>query len=354
MESVKTDERGKIMERGMNIMGVLLVLCVALSESAFALYVDVYPENPTITDSVSIEAWTWFPYAERYNLVSATYSIADYTIDMEVIMEDDWYGLTIPAMEGGLVEVGILAEGYYSVNADMYMVPFGGSIPELYESGSTSFKVVPEPATVFLLAIGIVGIRAKHRNKARQYIDTDNWKGLQSVTGKESAMLKRTALLSAIVCLTIYSSAAFASDLGYEPGVLLVRFSPKPDGKQRTIAERNELLTSIGEGTVKRCSKFVPGLTLVKLPANTTVENSLSSFKNIDGILYVEPNYRVKALSMFPDDTYFQQQWGMHNTGQTGGTKDADIDAPEVWDIIKKSQKKIKIKGTDSRLCASY
>lgn len=30
--------------------------------------------------------------------------------------------------------------------------------------------------------------------------------------------------------------------------------------------------------------------------------------------------------------------WGLHNTGQTGGTEDADIDAPEAWDIHTGSQ----------------
>ncbi len=34
-----------------------------------------------------------------------------------------------------------------------------------------------------------------------------------------------------------------------------------------------------------------------------------------------------------PDDAYFSQQWGLHNTGQSGGEPDADIDAPEAWDV---------------------
>lgn len=36
---------------------------------------------------------------------------------------------------------------------------------------------------------------------------------------------------------------------------------------------------------------------------------------------------------LFPDDPQFGSQWGLHNTGQSGGTPDADIDAPEAWDI---------------------
>jgi len=35
----------------------------------------------------------------------------------------------------------------------------------------------------------------------------------------------------------------------------------------------------------------------------------------------------------FPNDPMFNQQWALHNTGQTGGTPDADIDAPEAWDL---------------------
>lgn len=32
-----------------------------------------------------------------------------------------------------------------------------------------------------------------------------------------------------------------------------------------------------------------------------------------------------------PDDSSYSDLWGLHNTGQTGGTTDADIDAPEAW-----------------------
>ncbi len=36
---------------------------------------------------------------------------------------------------------------------------------------------------------------------------------------------------------------------------------------------------------------------------------------------------------LIPDDTWFSLQYGMHNTGQNGGTYDADIDAPEAWEL---------------------
>lgn len=49
-------------------------------------------------------------------------------------------------------------------------------------------------------------------------------------------------------------------------------------------------------------------------------------------IAYYEPNLIV-TVSQIPNDPSFPSLYGLHNTGQTGGTMDADIDAPEAWDI---------------------
>ncbi|MBQ4847552.1 S8 family serine peptidase [Pseudoalteromonas sp. MMG013] len=51
-----------------------------------------------------------------------------------------------------------------------------------------------------------------------------------------------------------------------------------------------------------------------------------------EAVQYVEPNYRL-TIQGTPDDPKFSELWGLHNTGQTGGTADADIDAVEAWDI---------------------
>jgi len=146
-------------------------------------------------------------------------------------------------------------------------------------------------------------------------------------------MSNKIILLLTIVFSIVYSSVGIASDLAYKPGELIVRFAPKPDSKQWTKTEQNAILASINSGTIKSSCRLVPGLTLVKLPETLSVESALVVFKNASGILYAEPNYKGKALSTFPNDTRFNELWGMHNTGQTGGTENADIDAPEAWDI---------------------
>ncbi len=48
----------------------------------------------------------------------------------------------------------------------------------------------------------------------------------------------------------------------------------------------------------------------------------------------VEPDYVVFA-QLTPNDPSFSSLWGLHNTGQTGGTGDVDIDAPEAWEVAR-------------------
>ena len=52
-----------------------------------------------------------------------------------------------------------------------------------------------------------------------------------------------------------------------------------------------------------------------------------------DELQYIEPNFAIDTTATFPSDARFSELWGLNNTGQTGGAADADIDAPEAWDL---------------------
>ena len=56
------------------------------------------------------------------------------------------------------------------------------------------------------------------------------------------------------------------------------------------------------------------------------------------GVSYIEPNFVFDTSATYPNDPNFDQLWGLHNTGQLGGQPDADIDAPEAWDITTGSR----------------
>jgi subtilisin family serine protease len=74
-------------------------------------------------------------------------------------------------------------------------------------------------------------------------------------------------------------------------------------------------------------------------PAKVSSEDVLFQIRQNKEVNIVQFNHFVQSrnnssvLSNFPDDPMFDQQWALNNTGQSGGTPDADIDAPEAWDI---------------------
>src|SRR5262249_6458848 len=76
---------------------------------------------------------------------------------------------------------------------------------------------------------------------------------------------------------------------------------------------------------------LVPGLRTVQLSPGESVTDALAAYRALPNVLYAQPDYRVH-VSLNPNDPLFSSQWDMNNTGQTGGTPDADIDAPEAWD----------------------
>ena len=51
-------------------------------------------------------------------------------------------------------------------------------------------------------------------------------------------------------------------------------------------------------------------------------------------VQHVQENHYVTMRRGDPDDPYYPDQWALHNTGQSGGQPDADIDAPEAWEIV--------------------
>lgn len=53
-------------------------------------------------------------------------------------------------------------------------------------------------------------------------------------------------------------------------------------------------------------------------------------------VLWAQPDFAREVRRHFtPNDQYFTRQQILDNTGQNGGTPDADVDAPEAWDITR-------------------
>jgi subtilisin family serine protease len=69
-----------------------------------------------------------------------------------------------------------------------------------------------------------------------------------------------------------------------------------------------------------------------RVDSNLDLLECVKKYSKDNNVLYAEPNYIFKTC-LTPNDPDFNMQYYLHNTGQTNGTVDADIDAPEAWDI---------------------
>jgi subtilisin family serine protease len=137
----------------------------------------------------------------------------------------------------------------------------------------------------------------------------------------------------------------------YAPDRVLVRFKPGTAASETGMAHRQAGGSKLRE---------IPGIDVhvVQVPAGT-VQQKITRYRANPNVEYAEPDYY--RVLIIPDEgndpgvdaggfvagrDYFEEQWGLHNTGQPHtsfdalgnpiqvvGVADADIDAPEGWDI---------------------
>jgi subtilisin family serine protease len=139
--------------------------------------------------------------------------------------------------------------------------------------------------------------------------------------------LPAAALWRAVVLLfLVVPAAAFAQTPrdDYSPGELLIKFVPGTPA-----AQIDSILGSLGASRVAEFRSI--GASQQRI-SRMTVEQAVARFRGDPRIRYIEPNFVVHA-SRAPNDPSLAQEWAMHNTGQTGGTAGADIDALRAWDI---------------------
>ena len=161
--------------------------------------------------------------------------------------------------------------------------------------------------------------------------------------------MKKRMKISVLVIITIFLYVSFAWSDGrpqalwgsgglpieeqisaeFMPGEVLIKFNEKA-----TQAEMKALHSNLRAQEIKRIEPI--GVRRIKLPSDISVEEAVANYEMDPNVEYAEPNY-ILHFTAIPTDSDFSELWGLHNTGQqvngVTGTQDADIDAPEAWDI---------------------
>lgn len=143
-------------------------------------------------------------------------------------------------------------------------------------------------------------------------------------------VIKKLWVFFLVLGLSLIIGAGFANAKSrnrpeYLPDEVLVKFK---DGVVKEVADT---IISRGSGKIIKRIRLISVLR-INIPTNR-VQEITKFLKGLPEVEYVEPNY-LRYLNVTPNDSRYSEMWGLNNTGQTGGTVDADIDAPEAWNII--------------------
>ena len=111
------------------------------------------------------------------------------------------------------------------------------------------------------------------------------------------------------------------------PDRILVKYKQR-ENKNLSKAAEESIRTKHNLDKLKEIS--LTNLTVYKLKEPKNKNKILDELKKDPDVEYAEPDYLLK-LNVVPDDPSFQGLWGLNNTGQTSGTANCDIDAPEAW-----------------------
>jgi subtilisin family serine protease len=163
------------------------------------------------------------------------------------------------------------------------------------------------------------------------------------------ALLLATALPAAVLTAPAIASAATAPLVGIAPpAIAALAATSVPDAAGAPPTQVLVRFRSGSDAGDRRSARqaadanFVeplplPGLQLVDPEPGVAVRETIARLERSADVLYAEPDAVRTATATVPNDELFDLEWGLNNTGQsilgTAGTPDADIDAPEAWDI---------------------
>lgn len=118
-----------------------------------------------------------------------------------------------------------------------------------------------------------------------------------------------------------------------QPNLLIVK--PKPSiTTSNTIYEYNK------HGfTLVKIFEAVGNIQVVRISQGMSVESAIEILQSSQIFEFVEPNskLRLDQAKARPNDMV-DTLWGLDNNGQNGGKPDADIDAPEAWNVHNNSE----------------
>ncbi|MEL6634944.1 MAG: S8 family serine peptidase [Bacteroidota bacterium] len=136
--------------------------------------------------------------------------------------------------------------------------------------------------------------------------------------------------------IILLTQGGYAQKTDHVPGELLIKLyhGEKWVDHQLEVGQRRLFLRA------RKCLSEPMDIYLITFDPRMDADLVCRQLRKEPQVAAVQLNHYVTSRhthATFPNDTEFSSQWHLHNTGQIG-TADADIDAPEAWDLYTSSQ----------------
>ena len=148
--------------------------------------------------------------------------------------------------------------------------------------------------------------------------------------------MKQKNIVAIAVATALMSGSALADINSGAEDAVLVMFKPGVTKQERVnlIKQNGASLRQLDAQGRDMKMRFVADgrIVKVKVPKGVDRDHLIKKLSANPAVAVAEPDFPLKALAT-PNDPSFAELWGLHNTGQAGGTAGADIKAVDAWDI---------------------
>lgn len=148
--------------------------------------------------------------------------------------------------------------------------------------------------------------------------------------------MKQKNIVAIAVATALMSGSALANINSGAEDAVLVMFKPGVSKQERVnlIKQNGASLRQLDAQGRDMKMRFVADgrIVKVKVPKGVDRDHLIKKLSANPAVAVAEPDFPLKALAT-PNDPSFAELWGLHNTGQAGGTAGADIKAVDAWDI---------------------
>jgi thermitase len=149
--------------------------------------------------------------------------------------------------------------------------------------------------------------------------------------------MRRIAVTAGAIAGLLATAGAAAADPGpplqppKQTGEVIVRFRDQAGASMRAAARR-----SVEASSTRRL--LLANTQVLRVPAGTARAAS-RELEQLGSVVWAEPNLPVKAGAAASDDPYFDELWGLQNSGQTVeghvGVPGVDVNALPAWDVTR-------------------